>query len=110
MNPFAAWIERTGLTKEALARALRLGPSAISKITKDGHWPTHAVALRIYNVTGGEVTPNDLLGANGDPKKSKEWRAAIEAANQRRKETRRAKRKKRRKSRVEAGRAEQRPE
>jgi transcriptional regulator with XRE-family HTH domain len=86
-NAFASWIKRNGLTRHAVALALGLGDSAISKYCRVGHWPTLEVALRIYLFTGGEVSPNDMLVAPVEPQKSKEhWLAmrAIAETRQRR--------------------------
>jgi transcriptional regulator with XRE-family HTH domain len=111
-NAFASWIKENGLTRDAVARALGLGGSAISKYCKPGHWPTLEVAQRIYRFTGGQISPNDMFDwPEGVPQSSAEHeraRLAIEEARRKRKEKGNGKAKKR-KPRIAAGR-EQRPE
>jgi transcriptional regulator with XRE-family HTH domain len=110
-NAFASWIANNGLTRHAVAVALGLGDSAISKICKPGHWPTLEVAQRIYLFTGGEVGPDAMFVRPYQPEKSREYRRARQAiaAARKRRETKGNGKAKKRKPRVEAG-GEQRPE
>jgi DNA-binding transcriptional regulator YdaS (Cro superfamily) len=93
MNAFTEWIERVGLRKTEVAKAMGVRDPAIAKYSRDGFWPSRHVALRIMRVTGGKVTPNDLLGevSIDDSEEYRRARLAIVEAKKR-KEKRDAKR------------------
>jgi transcriptional regulator with XRE-family HTH domain len=109
-NAFASWIRSNGLTRHAVAVALGVGDSAVSKYCKPGWWPTLEVAQRLYRFTAGEVSPNDLFDTPERPERSAERELARQAiAEAKRKRERKNGKRKTRKSRITASR-EQRPE
>lgn len=61
MNP-RDWRKQNGLTQQALADALGLTNSAITKYEKGSQRPRPELAKRIENFTRGEVTATSLLG------------------------------------------------
>jgi len=61
MNPFRIWLIQRGLSQRAAADALGVSNPEINRYCRDDFWPRKEVALRIFNFTGGEITPNDLI-------------------------------------------------
>ncbi|MFK8253393.1 3,4-dihydroxy-2-butanone-4-phosphate synthase [Ancylobacter terrae] len=58
-----AWLEMTGTSRSAFARAAGLSPASVTALCKDeGAWISRDTAGRIAAATGGAVTPNDFLG------------------------------------------------
>jgi transcriptional regulator with XRE-family HTH domain len=61
----ANWFKKNPqpMSKRAFARALGVSPSYVSQLTKDAPpWPGRELAVKIAEVTGGYVQPNDLAG------------------------------------------------
>lgn len=59
----AAWRKRQELTQWALAHALNCSQSYVSQIERahDALMPGKDMLARIYELTGGEVQPNDFV-------------------------------------------------
>ncbi|QGZ36345.1 3,4-dihydroxy-2-butanone-4-phosphate synthase [Stappia indica] len=61
-----AWLTLNKETRSAFARRAGLSPAAVTALCNDpGVWVSRESAERIAAATGGEVTPNDLLGLKG---------------------------------------------
>lgn len=59
----ADWLQTTGTTRSAFARAVGLSPASITALCKDQQaWISREAGARIAAATGGAVTPNDFLG------------------------------------------------
>jgi transcriptional regulator with XRE-family HTH domain len=63
------WRKRQGLTQQALAEALGLTSSAITKYEKGSQRPRPDLARRIEALTKGEVTASSLLGLDEPTKR-----------------------------------------
>jgi len=64
-NKLRLWLERNpSLTLRRFASAVGCTPSYISQLAREtgAPWPSRPIAVRIAQVTQGEVTPNDLAG------------------------------------------------
>lgn len=59
----AAWRKSKGLTQWALAQALGCSQSYVSQIERahDALMPGKDMLAKIYELTGGEVQPNDFV-------------------------------------------------
>ena len=59
----AVWRKKEGLTQWALARALDCSQSYVSQIERahNALMPGKDMLARIYELTGGEVQPNDFV-------------------------------------------------
>jgi 3,4-dihydroxy 2-butanone 4-phosphate synthase/GTP cyclohydrolase II len=55
------WIEHHGLRRVEFARKLGLSPGHVTDLCQARFWPTRLLAQGIWEMTGGEVTPNDFL-------------------------------------------------
>jgi hypothetical protein len=62
------WIFRNGHTGQSFAQLIGSSPAAISRICSGQQFPRRHLMLRIFEVTGGEVDANDLLGIPGRTK------------------------------------------
>lgn len=65
-HPLRAWREKKGLSQRALAA--RLGGDLVSYVTlgrieRGEQAPTWAVLEALYEASGGELCPNDFIGA-----------------------------------------------
>ena len=59
----ADWLQTTGTTRSAFARAVSLSPASITALCNDQEaWISREAGARIATATGGAVTPNDFLG------------------------------------------------
>jgi hypothetical protein len=88
-NPLTIWLERSAVRKIDLAQVLRLEPSEITRYCSEGYWPKQRAAERIFNATGGDVTPNDFLAADVERSRalrSREHREITQIAARRRAE------------------------
>ena len=99
MNAFGEWMARHGLRQADVARAFGLIRSSVHSWQHSNYWPrTRSDALRMVHFTGGEVTPDQLLGQDlFDSRESPDaqlGREAIQLAQQRM-ERKNAERKKR---------------
>lgn len=57
------WLALSKETRSAFARRAGLSPAAVTALCNDpGVWVSRETAARIAEATGGDVTPNDLLG------------------------------------------------
>ena len=61
-NPFARWVEHTGLRPGEIARVFKVLPSEITRYSKPKYWPPRKTAIMIFKLTGGAVSPNDFMG------------------------------------------------
>lgn len=59
----ASYLEKTGTTRYAFAKAIGVTPPYITALCAGDNWPGREVMTRIIAVTGGEVTANDFLEA-----------------------------------------------
>jgi 3,4-dihydroxy 2-butanone 4-phosphate synthase / GTP cyclohydrolase II len=61
----ADWITEHGYRRIDVARRLGISSGHISDLCRGRFWPSRELAQRIYDMTGGAVTPNDFLrGSN----------------------------------------------
>ncbi len=58
------WMREQGMTQEGLATHLGVKQSTISRLLSRQLYPSPSLMRRIHEVTGGQVTPNDLIGMN----------------------------------------------
>jgi transcriptional regulator with XRE-family HTH domain len=58
---FSEWLRRNGVTQAEAARQLRVTRGHVNDLTNSRFWPSWAIATRIYDLTGGKVTPNDFF-------------------------------------------------
>jgi len=64
-NKLAAWLnaEPKPMSRTAFADRIGVTPGYVSQLCGDNPpWPGREIAKRIGEVTGGDVTPNDLAG------------------------------------------------
>jgi hypothetical protein len=67
MNPFKKWLISHGIRNVDVARALGVGEATTWRWAQDSYWPSSREdALRIFNLTGSDVTPTDLLGVDDE--------------------------------------------
>ena len=59
----AAYLAREGMTNAAFSRATGLSEGTVSLLSRDEIWLSRDTATKIFEATGGEVTPNDFLMA-----------------------------------------------
>jgi 3,4-dihydroxy 2-butanone 4-phosphate synthase/GTP cyclohydrolase II len=55
------WIEQRGLSRSEVARQLGISPGHVTDLCAGRFWPSRAVAIKIWRLTDGAVTPNDFL-------------------------------------------------
>jgi 3,4-dihydroxy 2-butanone 4-phosphate synthase/GTP cyclohydrolase II len=58
---FAAWVEQQQLSKSEVGRQLGISPGHVSDLCAGRFWPSRKVAIKIWRLTDGAVTPNDFL-------------------------------------------------
>jgi 3,4-dihydroxy 2-butanone 4-phosphate synthase/GTP cyclohydrolase II len=57
------WLAREAVSRSAFARSLGIAPATVTALCNDpSAWISREMAEKIARATGGEVTPNDLLG------------------------------------------------
>ncbi|WP_407048159.1 3,4-dihydroxy-2-butanone-4-phosphate synthase [Methyloraptor flagellatus] len=60
------WLSQHNETRSAFARRVGLSPAAVTALCNDDRaWVGRETAEKIARATGGEVTPNDLIGLSG---------------------------------------------
>jgi len=66
---FADWIGQQQLSKSEVGRRLGISQGHVSDLCAGRFWPSRAVAAKIWQLTGGAVTPNDFLSdeERGEP-------------------------------------------
>jgi DNA-binding transcriptional regulator YdaS (Cro superfamily) len=57
---FSEWIDERGMTRAKAARLLGVTPTAVTHWYHGTHRPGAEITARIYELTGGKVTVNDL--------------------------------------------------
>jgi len=57
---FSDWITRRNLTRAEAAKLFGVTPTAVTHWCHGTHRPGAAMTSRIYEITGGRVTVNDL--------------------------------------------------
>jgi hypothetical protein len=63
MNAFGRWMEAHDLTLAEVARQMGVRTTQVWRCRQDDWWPVRRdIAMRIFTLTAGEVTPNDFLG------------------------------------------------
>lgn len=56
------WLSEAGMSRSQLARELGISPGRVTQILSyDSPWISRDLAIRIIELTGGDVTPNDFL-------------------------------------------------
>ena len=63
------WISECGISQVEVASGLGVDQSTISRLLSRARVPSPALMKRIYDLTEGRVTPNDLIGLNDLPRK-----------------------------------------
>jgi transcriptional regulator with XRE-family HTH domain len=63
-HPLRAYRKLHGIALGDLASRLGIHKSVLSRLERYGHNASADLLRRIADVTGGEVTPNDVLGVN----------------------------------------------
>jgi predicted XRE-type DNA-binding protein len=58
---FGDWIDRKGLTQVDVGAKLGIGQGHVSDLVAGRFWPSRAIAVKIWHLTKGAVTPNDFL-------------------------------------------------
>ena len=58
---FADWLEQQDLTQVDVAQRLGISQGHVSDLVNGRFWPSRAIAIRIWRLTKGAVTPNDFL-------------------------------------------------
>jgi transcriptional regulator with XRE-family HTH domain len=71
----AHWLEKSGTTQDALAKAVGVTQGRISQLLAGGA-PSMLLAAQIARATAGAVTANDFLPEVGSPKNRRRSRAA----------------------------------
>lgn len=56
-----AYLKAKKIKRTDFAAQIGVVPSYVTALCADECWPSKAVAGRIYEATGGAVTPNDFL-------------------------------------------------
>ena len=64
------WISECGISQVEVASGLGVDQSTISRLLS--RVPSPALMKRIYDLTEGRVTPNDLIGLDDRPRKPDE--------------------------------------
>lgn len=59
------WLAREGITRSDFAGRVGVSAATITDLCKGNQWIGRKTAETIYRETGGEVTPNDFLVADG---------------------------------------------
>lgn len=67
MNKLAQWMIATETTDEALAAAVHVDRSTISRIRRGKHEPSLALIKQLVLVSDGKLTADELLGLRADP-------------------------------------------
>lgn len=57
----ADWLEARGQTRAWLAAELGVSAMQVSRLLRGVQWMSGKMADRLVEVTGGDVTPNDVL-------------------------------------------------
>ena len=57
---FREWIDERGLTRAKAAKLLGVTPTAVTHWYHGTHRPSAEITARIYELSGGKVTVNDL--------------------------------------------------
>jgi hypothetical protein len=57
----ADWIRETGLTRTQVARQLGISQGHLTDLCNGRFWPGRRLAVKIWKLTDGAVTPNDFL-------------------------------------------------
>lgn len=57
---FADWLSSTGMSQEAAAKELCITQGRVSQLVKGG-WPGRDLALKIKEMTKGQVSADDFL-------------------------------------------------
>jgi transcriptional regulator with XRE-family HTH domain len=57
---FGDWLTKTGTSQDAAAKALGVTQGRVSQLVLGG-WPGRDLAMRICQLTAGDVTANDFL-------------------------------------------------
>ena len=57
----ADWIEQQQISQREAARRFDVAPSTLCRILHGARQPSVALISRICHVTGGAVTPNDIV-------------------------------------------------
>lgn len=61
------WLEISPMSKAELARKLEVTPGRVTQLLDaKPSWPGRKLALKLSEVTGGAVTANDFLPAEGE--------------------------------------------
>jgi len=58
---FSDWIEQERLSRSEVGRRLGISQGHISDLCAGRFWPSRSIAVRIWRLTDGAVTPNDFL-------------------------------------------------
>lgn len=61
IGPLKRYRHAHGMRFDAMCEALGVDRSQLSRIDRGLTWPSRDLCERIVKLTGGEVTPNDLL-------------------------------------------------
>jgi transcriptional regulator with XRE-family HTH domain len=62
MSSLRAWRKANDLSLDDVASKLGIAVSSLSRIELGQQWPSRPLLDRIIDMTGGDVTPNDLAG------------------------------------------------
>ena len=57
---FSEWIDERGMTRAKAAKLLGVTPTAVTHWYHGTHRPGAEITARIYELSGGKVTVNDL--------------------------------------------------
>jgi transcriptional regulator with XRE-family HTH domain len=63
----ATYLDENGISDAAFARSIGVERQAVGRYRSGERFPEKVILLRIFEVTGGQVTANDFAGIEVDP-------------------------------------------